>query len=320
MKCGLYIFCFVGCMGTSIASANWQYGGVYARDGLYSDDGARVTVSVRGGGVWGRAKIKNAVGSVVSEYYTDGNEIVSAQWYDACVESGGCTPSDWVSAGRTSLGNVPVKDNFSSLSFTAGGSIGFVMANRPQWRLEAGYDYFSESDYNVSPLFNGNVDTSLGYNIEIESAAIQSTISTDMYSFMAFYDFFNGNIKPLKTFVPYVGFGIGYATTNVVMNLSDPWGDLSTSVDLQNFGEPDDYGVLQFYKSKTASNNIAGILAVGLSYGIADNVFLDGGVRLSYIPKIKWELTSSDSSRNMDWLSGDGLIYTNVTLGLRFEF
>ena len=73
--------------------------------------------------------------------------------------------------------------------------------------------------------------------IYVQSGSVQSTVSTDIISAMFFYDFFDGLYKPLREIIPYVGFGLGYADSKTIFNLSDLYGDLSSSVDLQNFGE-----------------------------------------------------------------------------------
>ena len=43
------------------------------------------------------------------------------------------------------------KENFNKTAFAAGASIGFTIPYRPQWRLEVGYDYISETNYNQIP-------------------------------------------------------------------------------------------------------------------------------------------------------------------------
>jgi len=78
--------------------------------------------------------------------------------------------------------------------------------------------------------------------------------------------------------------------------------------------------VLQFYKSEKSNSSIAGLVAVGLSYGITETLFLDFGARITYVPKVKWSLTNQDGSRDRDWFSAENVIWANVMLGLRFEF
>ena len=316
----LHILPVMLCVLSGAAHANWQYPGTYVGDGWYADDGSRFVISVRGGASYSFASIKNEIGSMTAEYFynpADGM-VVSGAWYDACVDSGQCEGFEY--AGIGDLAALPAKEDYSSFSFAAGASIGWTIPNRPQWRIEAGWDHISETEYNVSPLFDGDITLTSGMILNAQSGSVQSKISTDIISAMAFYDFFDGFKKPVNKMIPYIGFGVGYADTKTTLNLSDLYGDLSTSVDLQQFGELDDYKVLQFYRSETSTSNIAGLLALGFSYGITDTLFMDLGARVMYIPKIKWALTNADDTRHRDWFSGENLIYTNVMLGLRFEF
>lgn len=316
----LHILPIVACMLSGTASANWQYPGTYVGDGWYDEDGSRFVMSVRGGASYSFASIKNQVGSLTADYYynPDDGMIVSGAWYDSCVAAGGCAGYQY--AGMGNMADLPAGDDYSAFAFAGGASIGMTLPYHPQWRLEAGWDHISETDYNVSPLFDGDLTLDSGLVINAQSGGAQSKITTDVVSAMAFYDFFDGLNKPLNTMIPYIGFGIGYADIKTVLNLSDLYGDLSTSVDLQQFGEANAYGVVNFYTSETSNSSIAGLLAVGFSYGINDNTFLDFGIRMMYIPQVKWTLSDKDGNRHRDWFSGDNLIYTNAMLGIRFEF
>lgn len=321
------IFCILSilaCFAAAPARANWEYPGTYLGDGWYSDDGSRFVMSVRGGAAFGHASIKNDVGALSTEYFVNESDgmVISAAYWEKCVEAGGC--EGYVSAGIGETSALPAAKDFQEYSFAAGASLGWTLPNRPQWRLEIGWDHISEAEYNASPLYEGDL-TLTGGEIEgvvvhVQSGAIQSKLTTDIISAMAFYDFFKGVQKPARKMIPYIGFGVGYADTKTTLNLVDPYGDLSTSVDLQNFGELDDYGVLNFYRSENNSSNIAGVLAAGVSYGINQTMFLDFGARVAYIPKIKWTLRNEDGSRTRDWVSAEDMIYANIMLGLRFEF
>lgn len=313
----------LSCLMTVPAMANWQYGSEMVNSGWYQDDGTRFVISGRGGASFGMASIQNKVGALVNEYYIEPetNIVITASYYDACVKEGGC--GSFVYAGMAALENLPAKDDFGSFAFAAGASIGWTMPNRPQWRIEVGWDHISESEYNASPLFEGNLPLTEGNaegEIFVQSGAVQSTVTTDIISAMAFYDFFEGLEKPLNQWIPYVGLGLGYADSKTVMDLSDPYGDLSTSVDLQNFGETDDYGVIQFNRSTHNTSNIAAVAALGVSYGIGEGMFLDLGARVAYIPKIKWVLQNADDTRERDWFNAENMIYANLMLGVRFEF
>ena len=119
--------------------------------------------------------------------------------------------------------------------------------------------------------------------------------------------------------------GVGYAASKTTLKLADIYGDLSTDSDLQNYGTPDADGVIQFTppsdKSKyPTSENVAGIAALGISYGIAEYTFIDLGARVIYIPKITWNLVNADGSLHREWFSAKNMIYSNFTVGLRFEF
>ena len=325
MKYKNFIFIpLLACIFFNGAMANWQYPGAYVGDGWWQDDGARFVLSFRGGASVANAAIKNNMGSLTSEYYIDPTTgvVVSAEYWAACTDGGDC--ENYVYAGVGELAELPASKDFSSFSFAAGASIGLTIPNAPQWRMELGWDHITENEYNSSPLYEGEMNLVGGdvsdVAIYVQSGSVQSTVSTDIISAMFFYDFFDGLYKPLREIIPYVGFGLGYADSKTIFNLSDLYGDLSSSVDLQNFGELDEYGILQFYRSETSSSNIAALVSAGFSYGLSEGVFLDLGARLAYIPKIKWALTNKDNTRQRDWFSANNVIYANFMLGLRFEF
>ncbi len=318
----------LSCVAFAMPSfANWQYPGTYVGDGWYSDDGSRFVLSMRGGASYSMGGIKNDVGSLTSGYFYNPTTdlLISESYYNSL---GSAERAEYEYAGLGNLADLPPAKDYSSFSFVAGGSIGVTIPNRPQWRVELGWDHITEAEYNASPLFEGELALSggdvQGITVYAESGAVQSKISTDIISAMAFYDFFDGLQKPLQTMIPYIGFGIGYADTKTTMNLADLYGDLSTSVDLQNFGELVEYGndtyVLQFYKSETKTSTIAGLIAFGVSYGISSELFMDIGARVAYIPRVKWALTNKDDTRQRDWFSAENMIYVNATVGLRFEF
>ena len=324
MKCrNLLLLPVLSCLMFGAARANWEYPGYYVGEGAYTDDGSRFIVSVRGGASVGMGTIKNEIGELTPLYYMspDGSVIMSELGYYQCTDRGQC--ADYIPAGYVNLGDLPATKDFESFGFAAGASLGWTIPNSPQWRIELGWDHISESEYNASPfiegeapLFGGSVSD---VTAVISSGAVQSKVVTDIISVMAFYDFFDGIQKPTRTVIPYIGFGVGYADIKPTLQLSD--GDLSGIYELLPYGvkEQDD-SVIQFYRSELSSANIAGVLALGLSYGITENMFFDIGARVAYIPRIRWALSNEDASQYRDWFSAENAIYANIMLSLRFEF
>ena len=316
---GVFLTSFLCCM--TAAHANWQYQNRYSRDSWSGDDGTRFVLSVRGGASYSKAKIQNEIGSLTGQYVvnTSTGEVATLAWYRASGE-----PAGFADAGYARLGDLPAAKNYSELTVVAGGSIGFTMPDVPQWRVEFGWDHISEIDYNQNPLFEGGLITSEGYHVDAQSGGIQSSVASDVLSVMAFYDFFEGIKKPLKEMIPYIGVGAGYGITKTVLQLTDSYGDLSDIYELQNFGLVDDAGVIQFYKSKTQTSNLVPMAAVGISYGVNERMFLDVGIRAMYVPKIKWQLSNSesgtDAEKRRDWFTADKMIYVNAMVGLRVEF
>lgn len=323
MKYSLFSMLMILCSGP--AFAGWQYNGYYINDGYYNDDGSRFVIGLRGGLSLAHAKIKNDVGSLYGYYYineTDGEVVSMLAWQAAG------NPDGYLYAGSGDISTLPAKKDFNKIAFAAGANIGFTVPYHPQWRLEANYDFISETDYNQIPLFEGSLHVSGGdigdTNVHVTSGGATATVSTDVISAMAYYDFFDGARKPMNEIIPYVGLGLGYASSKTTLKLADIYGDLSTDSDLQNYGSVEN-GVIQFEppsdKSKyPTSTNIAVIGALGFSYGISEYTFLDVNARVMYIPKIKWDLVNSDASQHREWFSADNMIYTNLMIGLRFEF
>ncbi len=319
-KRNFYILSVLSCLIGAPALANWQYPGTYVGDGWYEDDGARFVISGRGGASFGVGSIKNQVGALVNPYfYEPETGVIVAPGY--CANKNNC--EGYELAGYGDLDKISPSKDFKGYAFAAGASIGWTLPYRPQWRIEAGWDHVAKTDYNASPMFDGDLQLYGGaedVTVSVQSGAVNSTVTTDIISAMAYYDFFDGLQKPIETFIPYIGVGLGYADSKTVLNLSDPYGDLSVQYDLYPYGELDENKVLNFYKSETTSSNVAGILAVGFSYGIAENMFLDFGVRMIYLPRIKWELSNEDGTRHREYFKAENMIYTNAMLGLRFEF
>ncbi len=313
----LSILPLLSCILTLPAFAGWQYAGDYISDGWYEDDGSRFTLAVRGGFALGMASVENHVGAIATGYMVspDLDEVASI---DYCNEYG--CPSDWLPA-YTELADVPVRQDYDSFSFAAGFGIGWTMPYTPQWRFEAGWDHIVKSEYNSSPMFSGDaplygID---GVTIPVQSGSVNSHLTTDVISVMAYHDYFDGLYKPVRTAIPYVGFGIGYADVKTVLNLSDPYGDIAYQEELKEYGEIVD-GKIEFYQSEYSTANFAGLLAAGVSYGVTERMFFDFGGRIMYIPNAKWELGNVDNTKHREFFSANNLVYINLMLGLRFEF
>lgn len=312
---GVFFTSFLCCM--TAAHANWQYPNRYSRDSWSGDDGMRFVLSVRGGASYSKAKIQNEIGALTGQYVynIETGEVATLAWYRASGE-----PAGFADAGYARLGDLPAAKNYSELTVAAGVSAGLTIPDVPQWRIEFGFDHIAEVDYNQNPLFEGVLVTSEEKYVDAQSGGIQSSLSSDIYSAMAFYDFFEGIKKPLKEIIPYIGFGLGYGDTKTILQLTDSYGDLSDIYELQNFGIVDDAGVIQFNKSETRTSNLVPIAAIGISYGMNERMYFDAGIRAMYIPKIKWQLTSADAEKQRDWFTADKMIYVNAMVGLRVEF
>lgn len=310
MKRGILSLLVVSAMlNSGMALANWQYSGEYTYDMHPYDNGGRTAVSVRGGATYAMAKMHNDT-PIVFPYCVSSTGVIE-NWTGECPEG-----YEYATGNMNGLG----MSKLSEIGFAAGASIGWILPNSPQWRLELGWDRFSEVDYNKDRLFSGDMPLSNGMSIsDFSIGGVQSTLSTDLISVMAFYDFFEGYVKPDHTMIPYIGLGFGYADTKTVMNFYDITGELYGFPILAEFGEEGN-NVINFYKSTTNTSNVAGVLVLGFSYGLFDNLFLDFGARVSYIPRVRYRLTNADDSKHLDWFSAKNLIYTNVMLGIRLEF
>lgn len=296
------------------ARANWEYDGEYAASGYYQDDGRRFIILVRGGIAYGQAKMKNDVGTLNADYYDDNGFIFPCS-------GEGCDAYPYIGTG--SIGSLPIHEKYSEVSFIGGAAIGWLLPWTPQWRFQVDWDYISESEYDASPLFSGDMSLTGGSASSIKnfpSGSVQSTVTTNVITAMAIRDFYDGWKKPLRQFIPYAGFGLGYADTDTVLNLSDSYGDLSGYWDLRQFGEIDDHGIVQFYSAKESSSNLAAVATLGFSYGISEGFFLDAGFRFIYLPKIKWALNNVDGTRTRDWFYAENVVYSTFLFGFRWEF
>ncbi|MCL2331441.1 MAG: hypothetical protein FWC61_02745 [Proteobacteria bacterium] len=309
------------------AHANWQYP-PYDPDAYYYDDGGRFTLAIRGGGAYGFGSMQNDLGALTPEPFwtSDGVTLVGESYCGGSPSA--CLNAGFSPIGQVNIANLPVKKSFSSVSWIGGVGIGWVLSNNPSWRIEANWDHIAEAEYNSLPLYEGTVATDLGQKLFIQSGGVSSTVSTEIFSAMFYYDFYNGCEGPKGQckMIPYVGVGLGYASSKTVMSLTDIYGDLSGDASMQFFGVPASGSpTLDFYTSETRTGNIALSAAAGLSYGLSDNAFLDFGLRVNYLPRIKWELNnaadaSAVSHRAKDMFSAKNVVYGSLQLGVRFEF
>lgn len=308
-------------LGASAASANWE------RRPVYVDDGMRFTLSLRGGFAYGFGSVHNELGAMIPESF----------WFDAssgllvgesfCGGPVGCANAGFTHIGEVNIGNLPASKDFSAFTWTGSVAIGFTVPKAAQWRIEGNWDHIAESHYRAAPMFSGSLPTTGGYIIDgLQSGGVHSTLNSDILTAMVYYDWFDGCVKPVKTFVPYVGLGIGYAMSRTVLELTDLYGDLSDQWSMQPFGEPTNIA-LEFYTSKNTSRNFAAAGALGFSYGITDGVFLDAGVRVTYIPRITYSLNNALSpdvaiigTKHKEVFSIRDVIYTSALVGVRFEF
>ncbi|MCL2017946.1 MAG: hypothetical protein FWG80_04215 [Alphaproteobacteria bacterium] len=356
MKCRIFIISLlVSAFCADAAKANWEY---YQQ---YHDDGSRVTMTLRGGLSHGRANIKNDFGYMTESYWVEniyiddgsgglefwdwGTVPFTGRAIDLCVQDPACdiTFSNWgdyyTHAGDVNIGDLPAAKKYSEFSWAGGVSIGFTIPQSPQWRLEGDWLRISETTYEAFPLFMGDVlfdtpfilgdylyENPVGLAV-IGSGGAHSTVTTDVFSAMFYYDFFQGNVKPIGQMIPYIGFGVGYASSATVLEMTDLFGDLTSQAAMLPFSPdvPKDVPVLEFYTSTYVSRNVAGNAALGFSYGLMQGMYLDLGLRFTYIPRIQWKLNNelgydAAGEKQRSIFSAQNVIYTSALLGLRFEF
>ncbi|MCL2758296.1 MAG: hypothetical protein FWE64_03175 [Alphaproteobacteria bacterium] len=321
------LFALCGMLYVGAADAQWE------RRPVWHDDGMRVTLSVRGGFAMGAGRIRNEYGFMPENYYDIYNEwdIFVANATETYVyrvlfgnpEFSGFT---WDYIGTVDIGALSAGGRYKTTGFSGNVAVGFTLPNSPQWRLEADWLHFSETAFKSSPMFNGvgPYSPGLGDVVTISSSDVRARTTGDIVSMMMYYDFFEGRAKRPNEFIPYIGFGFGYASMRTVLELLDLFGELSDQPSLEHMGDPGLY-VRDFYTSENNFGTIAGTVAAGFSFGIMDGLFLDGSVRLTYIPKVMFSLNNDfvadfPGSRTADVFSVTGLTYTTILFGLRAEF
>jgi len=299
-------------LAPSLLLANWE------PRGPYRDDGSRFVISVRGGVAMPLATMRNDLGDMLVGIYEQDGGVTYAPDTSNPVDN----PFDLI--GTVDLGTLNMNGNFNQVSLAYGLSAGVVMTGNTNIRFEADWLRIEESSFSSNPLFYGDVDTTLGV-VSNAVASARASMNSDIISAFVYYDFFEGRLRPEQGFIPYVGLGLGYASTKSVLMLSDPYGDFSGDVVMGNFGEQTGQ-IIDFYTSKTNNRNVALSAAIGGAYGLGQNVYFDIGARASYVPSVRFALNNvRDTKPNagfkeMDIFSVRNLIFLNAYAGLRFEF
>jgi len=221
------------------------------------------------------------------------------------------------------LGAFPLTKEYKDFAFAGGASIGMAIEHSPNVRLELDWLHIAESRFDADPLFEGeeNLPVLGWYVYPVLSAA--SSVQTDVVSAFVYYDFFNGQRKPPRTMIPYVGAGIGFATSATILTLADKYDDFANDPDMHGFLE--DGSSMNYYTSKTETNNIALSAAIGAAYGIGEGIYFDVGARASWVPKIRWALNNEAkedkiTSKERSIFSAENIVFVNIYAGLRFEF
>jgi hypothetical protein len=311
------------------AWANWEYSG----NSRAGDDGGRMVVALRGGMAMPFVgNMKNDLGTFEGVYYTyfDSNNDFTGYFFEPTC-SGAFPSGDCPVAGAVNIGDFPLTKKYDSYSWAGGVSVGMVAAGSPALRIELDWLHIAESDFNSTPLFFGVPE--LGYEgsvLPVASASwpvgsARTTVSTDVISAMFYYDIFIGKIKPMHSLIPYIGAGIGYATSTTLLAFVDSFGDFSADTSMWGFGEDNGIGGIDFYTSETTAGNFAASAAFGFSYGMDEGLFFDLGIRGSFVPRIRWSLNNNGSADATNYkeraiFSAENIIFASVYAGIRFEF
>jgi len=284
------------------AHANWESGDVYY------DDGARLVVGVRGGMALPFANMKNDL--TMSAYFCANGKPLG-------------DPDCDTQTTEIELGALPVAKKYDDSSFAGGAAVGMVVPHNPNLRLELDWLHIAESRFDANPLFSGEVTLPAHGKVTYPVGAATSRVQTDVVSAFMYYDFFDGRQKPAGTVIPYVGVGIGYATSATILALADAYSDFGGDPMMDEFSESGT--LIDYYSSRTESNNFALSLAFGAAYGIGDGMYIDVGARGSLIPRIRWALNneadaSAGTPKEYGVFSAENIAFVNVYAGLRFEF
>ncbi|MDR0319167.1 MAG: hypothetical protein LBH81_00285 [Rickettsiales bacterium] len=309
------------------AHANWS-------DMRPKDDGGRFYVAARGGVAAGLsgANVKNELGAVnSSQLFIQCDDVIADQCvvydyntylfsYEEMEAAQIADPSaDFAAIGVVELGKLKPQKNFEAMTWTANFGIGLVLPGASNVRVEGSWDRISEVSYNASPVLGGETVSSGGWPIFMtETGSLSSTVQTDIYLAMVYFDFFDGTVKRPHEFIPYIGLGLGYASSKASMSFIDSTGTLD---DTGAFGDFINQLTGGFYFSENYSNGLAAAAAVGFSYGLNSVAFLDFGAKAVMANKIEWILSNPDTGMQKPIVATDGpMIYGIVYGGFRFEF
>ncbi len=272
-------------ISTSNLMASWQ--------DLNTPDSLKFILNLRGGGTLGKAKFQNDLGNIYIPYSTSQEDTIN-------------------------IGTLEIQENFFEKSLVGNIALGFSFPYFPQIRVVADWLHISSTSYEISPLFNGPTNTTDGEQIAIGMS--DADFSTDTFSAFVYLDVFSGNLRQKNSFIPYLGVGIGVASSDTFLTLIDKDGFLFSSEELAPFYEKN-----EFYPSQNTSTNITGSVELGFAYRITQHAYIDFGTRLTYIPGISWALNNrlselATTEEKKDVYNTRNMLYTSVLLGIRLEF
>lgn len=298
------------------------------------DDGGRIYISAKIGGVGVLAsKMENELGKdFTSNFYvleptTDNfilvSEEVKLDKLDTVTVVSGPTPLN--------LGESKPQEKLKSFTFYSSLALGFVIPEYQNWRTEFSWDHVAQFNYDPSPIFEQKYNyvdlNNILHEFDVPSGAMTTTNTIDLYMLNFYYDFYDSRIKRAGEWIPYIGFGIGYANIITKMQLDDLYGDFSMNSAISSYGyastDADTPNLTLFYESELQKGSLALAGMLGFSFGFTDSVFLDLGLKVSWIDKIHWALTNTSTttttgSKNIIGSSSNFL--TSGHVGLRLEF
>ncbi|MCL2629187.1 MAG: hypothetical protein FWD33_00605 [Alphaproteobacteria bacterium] len=293
------------------------------------DDGGRFYIAARGGLAMNfGGRLNNSLGGMTSiPFYAEfdpstglstGYVVNEELW----IQMGSPTPTEgWAPIGVINFGDLKPQKDLEIRTWTTNFAIGGVLPNANNIRIEASWDRISESSYNSTPLLGGDVVT-VGAPAsmllpDLDVISMSSKLSTDIYMAMIYFDFFEGARGPGQL-MPYIGLGIGYASTDAIVSAFDYSGVLDGTVLGLAF---EDTATGAFFLSETQSNGFAAAAAAGFSYGLNRFAFLELGAKVTLAPKTQFKLSNPlGMEQALVETRGAYSLYGSILAGLRFEF